>query len=252
MTPDSFFDGGRWLDQEAAVEHGLRMAEQGAAVIDVGGESTRPGAVAVSQTEERRRVLPVLSELARRSGGRVRLSVDTRHRSVAEDALSAGATMINDISASLWPVAAEGGAAWVAMHMRGDPSTMTSLARYDDVVSEVRTFLVERAQEAAAGGVKEVWVDPGIGFAKTAQHNLCLLARLGELAGAGWPVLVGVSRKRFTGATSAREEDGLAPVSERLPASLAAAVWAMVNGAAMVRAHDVKATVDAAIVVGAR
>lgn len=251
VTPDSFFDGGRWLDQEAAVEHGLRLAEEGAAVIDVGGESTRPGAAPVGEPEELRRVVPVVAELARRLAGRARLSVDTRKRAVAEAAVVAGATMVNDVSASLWPVAAESGTAWVAMHMRGQPTTMASLAHYDDVVSEVRDFLLERARAAADGGVEEVWVDPGIGFAKTTAHNIALLGRLADLTSAGWPVLIGVSRKRFTGVLAGGSEQAPAPVAERLPGSLAAAVWAMAHGAAMVRVHDVKATVDAAKLVGA-
>lgn len=251
VTPDSFFDGGRWLDQEAAISHGERMAAEGAAVIDVGGESTRPGAAPVPEDEEIRRVVPVVAELVRRTGSMARISVDTRKRAVAEAALTAGATMVNDVSARLWPVAAEAGAAWVAMHMRGEPSTMTGLAAYDDVVTEVRDFLVDRAGQAAGGGVREVWVDPGIGFAKTTAHNLALLGRLSELTGTGWPVVVGASRKRFTGVL-AGDERRPAPADERLPGSLAVAVWAAAQGAAMVRAHDVKATVHAAALVGAR
>jgi dihydropteroate synthase len=250
VTPDSFYDGGRWLDLEAAVRRGEEMAAEGATVIDVGGESTRPGAAPVPEAEELRRVVPVVSALSRRLAGRARVSVDTRKRVVAEAALEAGATMVNDVSARLWPVAAEGRAAWVAMHMRGEPSTMGSLAHYDDVVAEVREFLVGRAEEAAGAGVAEVWVDPGIGFAKTTAHNLALLARLSEITEVGWPVVVGASRKRFTGVLAGSEARP-APLRERLPGSLAVAVWALANGAAMVRTHDVKATVGAAVLVGA-
>jgi dihydropteroate synthase len=250
VTPDSFFDGGRWLDQEAAVRHGLDLADQGAAVIDVGGESTRPGAEPVPEGEELRRVVPVIGELRRRLAGRARLSVDTRKRAVAEAAVQAGATMVNDVSSSLWPVAAQSGSAWVAMHMRGDPATMAGLADYGDVVAEVRAFLSHRADEACAGGVEEIWLDPGIGFAKTTAHNLAILARLGELVAVGRPVLIAVSRKRFTGVLAGGGEAAPRPLDERLEGSLAAAVWAMAQGAAMLRAHDVKATVDAARLVG--
>jgi dihydropteroate synthase len=138
------------------------------------------------------------------------------------------------------------------MHMRGQPSSMASLAHYGDVVTEVRDFLVERAQAAAEGGVGEIWLDPGIGFAKTTAHNLAILARLGEIVSTGWPVAVGVSRKRFTGAVASGSDEGPAPVGERLEGSLAAAVWAMAQGATMVRAHDVRATVDAAKLAGAK
>lgn len=252
VTPDSFYDGGLWADEEAAVAHGCAMVEQGADVIDVGGESTRPGASAVGESEELGRVVPVVRELGRRLAGRARISVDTRKRAVAEAALDAGATILNDVSASLWVVAADAGAGWVAMHMRGEPSNMSSLASYSDVVEEVRSFLVERAGRAADDGVREIWVDPGIGFAKTTAHNLELLAHLDELVATGWPVAVGLSRKRFTGAVASGSEVRPAPVEDRLEGSLAGAVWAMVSGAAMVRAHDVKATADAAKLVGVR
>lgn len=252
VTPDSFYDGGRWADQEAAIARGCEMVEEGADVVDVGGESSRPGASTVPDGEELRRVVPVVSELARRLEGRARVSVDTRKRAVAEAALQAGATIVNDVSASLWPVVAEARAGWVAMHMRGDSSNMMSFATYPDVVAEVKAFLVERAERAAEGGVGEIWVDPGIGFAKTTSQNLTVLARLGELVAAGWPVAVGLSRKRFTGVVSGASEAQPAPAEERLAASLAGAVWAMEQGVAMVRAHDVKATVDAARLVGVK
>ena len=242
VTPDSFSDGGRWLDPEAAIAHGLALAAEGADVVDVGGESTRPGAAEVPADEERRRVVPVIGALA----SQVRVSVDTRKAEVAEAALAAGATIVNDVSASLYEVAAAHGAGWVAMHMRGTPATMQQQAAYDDVVAEVRAFLVDRAEKAVAAGVGEVWIDPGLGFAKTADHNLSLLRHLDDLVATGHPVLVGASRKSFIGRLT-----GDAPVDDRLEASLALAVWAMKKGAAMVRVHDVRATVQAARLVAA-
>jgi dihydropteroate synthase len=224
------------------------MVAEGADVVDVGGESTRPGAEPVDEREERRRVVPVIEALA----PEVRVSIDTRHASVAEAALGAGATLLNDVSASLADVAAAAGpgVGFAAMHMQGDPRTMQADPRYEDVVAEVRDFLVERAEEARALGVAEVWIDPGIGFGKTTQHNLRLLAHLDALVGTGFPVLVGSSRKRFLGQLSA-EADGLAPGAvtdpdDRLAGSVATAAWAMWHGAGMVRAHDVRATVLAA------
>jgi dihydropteroate synthase len=252
VTPDSFYDGGQWEDREAATMRGCAMVEEGADIIDVGGESTRPGAAPVTEREELRRVVPVVKELARRLEDRARISVDTRKQAVAEAALEAGATIINDVSASLWPVAAAAGAGWVAMHMRGEPSSMMSLAKYSDVVSEVKSFVVERAEQATSAGVRELWVDPGIGFAKTTGQNLQLLAHLDELVATGWPVAVGLSRKRFVGAVTSSDDAQPGPAGERLEGSLAGAVWAMVNGAAMIRVHDVKATVDAANLVGAQ
>ncbi|MGC8626409.1 MAG: dihydropteroate synthase [Acidimicrobiales bacterium] len=253
VTPDSFYDGGRWSDPDAAIAHGLAMVAEGADIVDIGGESSRPGAAEVTVKEELRRVVGVTRALAEHLGGRARISIDTRKRPVAEAALEAGATVVNDISASLWPVAAEAGAGWVAMHMRGEPSNMMALAHYDDVFTEVRDFLVARAEQAASAGVKEIWVDPGIGFAKTTRHNLVLMARLREIVEAvGWPVLVGISRKRFIGAVASGDEASPVPVEERLEGSLAGAVWAMTCGAAVVRVHDVKPTVDAAKLVGVK
>ncbi|HUF34029.1 MAG TPA: dihydropteroate synthase [Acidimicrobiales bacterium] len=241
VTPDSFSDGGRYVDPEAAVAHGLAMVAEGADVVDVGGESTRPGAEPVTPGEERRRVEPVVAALA----PHVRVSVDTRRAEVAVAAIGAGATLVNDVSASLWRVAAEAQVGWVAMHMQGEPRTMQDDPRYDDVVSEVRDHLVARAEEALAGGVGEVWVDPGIGFGKTGTHNLELLRRLDELVAAGHPVVVGASRKRFLG-----DLTGGAPVDDRLEASVAVAVWSMAHGVAMVRVHDVAATVAGARLLG--
>jgi dihydropteroate synthase len=264
VTPDSFSDGGRFDDPVRARDHVADMLDQGAACIDVGGESTRPGAAPIDPVEECRRVLPVLEAVAPLVAERgARLSIDTRNADTARAAVAAGATLLNDVSASLWDVAAELGVGWVAMHMAGDPRTMQEQPHYDDVVDEVRRFLVERANAAVAAGVPEVWVDPGIGFGKTTGHNLDLLAHLDVLVAEGFPVLVGTSRKRFTGELLARSDlpgRGLgdlsvdlvgAPVAveDRVDGSLATATWAMVHGARMVRAHDVAVTSRAATIV---
>jgi len=180
----------------------------------------------------------------------VRVSVDTTKPGVAEAAVGAGATLINDVSASLAPVAAATGAGWVAMHMQGEPRTMQEQPTYRDVVAEVRDFLVRRAGAAQEAGVSEVWIDPGIGFGKTVAHNLALLRHLPALVGTGHPVLVGASRKSFLGRLAPGPDGRPAPVEDRLPGSLAAAVWAMEQGVAMVRVHDVAATVQAARLVG--
>jgi len=249
VTPDSFSDGGRFFDTTAAVAHGLQLLEEGADVLDVGGESTRPRATPVPVDEELRRVVPVVEGLA----GHGRVSVDTRTEAVARAAVDAGATLINDVSASLAPVAAELGVGWVAVHMQGDPTTMQVDPHYDDVVAEVCTFLDQRAEQARADGVEEIWVDPGIGFGKTLEHNLALLGHLDDLVALGWPVLVGTSRKATFGRLLA-DSDGLTePVApdDRLAGSIASEVWAMHHGAAMVRAHDVRAAVQAARVVAA-
>ena len=245
VTPDSFSDGGRFLSREAAVAHGLEMVAEGADIVDVGGESSRPGAEPVTEREELQRVVPVIEALS----PRVRVSVDTTKAPVAEAAVRAGATLVNDVSASLHEVAAALGVGWAAMHMRGTPRTMQRDPRYDDVVGEVAAFLEERAETALAAGVSEVWVDPGIGFGKTAEHNLSLLRHLGRLVDMGHPVMIGTSRKSFLGRLAANG-DGPLPAEERLPASLATAVWAMANGVSMVRAHDVAPTRQAAMVVG--
>jgi dihydropteroate synthase len=246
VTPDSFSDGGLFLDAERAVAHGLDMALQGADVVDVGGESSRPGAEPVSEREELARVVPVIAALS----GHVRVSVDTVKRAVAEAAIEAGATLVNDISASLWPVAAESGAGWVVMHMQGAPRTMQDDPRYGDVVTEVHVFLRDRARRALEAGVGEVWVDPGIGFGKTAEHNLALLHHLPELVADGLPVLVGTSRKTFLGRLASGPGSDPAPVTDRLAGSIATATWAMLAGASMVRVHDVSSAVEAATLVG--
>lgn len=246
VTPDSFSDGGEHLAVERAVEHARRMMDEGAAYVDVGGESTRPGADPVDPVEECRRIIPVVEALAPIAReARVRLSVDTRNEATARAAVRHGVTLINDVSASLWPVAAELGVGWVAMHMAGDPRTMQRSPRYDDVVAEVGAFLDDRAARAAAAGVREIWIDPGIGFGKTTEHNLELLAHLDALAASGLPVLVGTSRKRFLGELLADASGEPAGVEDRLEGSVATAVWSALHGASMVRVHDVAATVRA-------
>ena len=253
VTPDSFSDGGLFLGADAAIAHGQQMIDEGADVIDVGGESSRPGADVVDAVEQIRRVVPVIEALA---GGAVRISIDTRDATVARAAVDAGASLINDISASLWPVAADLGIGWVAMHMAGDPVDMQVAPHYGDVVSEVSAFLSMRAAEAVAAGVDEVWIDPGIGFGKSLQHNLALLGSLDRIVELGWPVLIGTSRKSSLGVLTARSDarvgigDGsTTPTDDRFEASLATATWAMWSGVAMVRAHDVRAHRHAAAVV---
>lgn len=242
VTPDSFSDGGRWFDHDRAIVHGRELAGAGADIVDVGGESTRPGAHPVAEDEELRRVLPVVASLS----PTVRVSVDTRKRRVAEAALAAGATMVNDVSASLWEVAADAGAAWIAMHSPADPRTMAQHARYVDVVAEVRAHLLDRAERAADAGVPQVWIDPGIGFGKTPAHNLSLLRHLDALVATGWGVVVGTSRKSFLGALSAGRGADPAPVGDRVEASVATSTWAIVQGAAAVRVHDVAPVAAAA------
>lgn len=249
VTPDSFSDGGRFLGTDAAVAHGLRLFADGASIVDVGGESTRPGATPVPVDEEIRRVVPVIERLA--AHGRV--SVDTSKPEVARAAAAVGATLINDVSAQLWPVAAELGVGWVAMHMQGEPATMQLGPNYIDVVSEVCAFLDQRAAEAARAGVGEIWIDPGFGFGKTLEHNLALLAHLDRVVALGRPVLVGTSRKAMLGRILADSDGAAEPVDpeDRLAGSIASEVWAMHLGASMIRAHDVKAAVQAARVVAA-
>jgi dihydropteroate synthase len=249
VTPDSFYDGGRYLNHVAAIARGREMIAEGADIVDVGGESTRPGAVAVSEDEELSRVIPVVEALATE----VRVSIDTTKAGVARRAVEAGAFMVNDVSASLEHVASATGAAFVAMHRLGSPRDMQDDPRFDDVVAEVTAYLAHRAARATEAGVTEVWVDPGIGFGKTAAHNLALLAALPELVSLGYPVLVGTSRKTFLGRIAAGtiESDGTpAPVADRFEGSLASATYAMANGAAAIRVHDVAASVQAARLVG--
>jgi dihydropteroate synthase len=238
VTPDSFSDGGAFFDARAAVEHGLRLAAEGADILDVGGESTRPGAAPVPAEEELRRVVPVVRELAGRAG--VPVSVDTTKASVAQAALEAGAALVNDVSAlrfdpELGAAIARAGAGLVLMHMRGEPRTMQDAPHYDNLLAEVAAELREGLARAAAAGVDpgKTLVDPGIGFGKTLEHNLELLDRLEELAALGRPVLVGPSRKSFIG----RVLD--LPPAERLEGTIAACVLAADRGAHLVRVHDV-------------
>jgi dihydropteroate synthase len=237
VTPDSFSDGGRFLRSQDAVRHGVRLVEDGADILDVGGESSRPGSDPVSAQEELDRIGPVIEELARTV--EARLSVDTYKPSVAAECLGLGATMVNDITGLQDPemirVVAEHRAGSVIMHMRGRPKTMQDDVAYDDVVTEVRAFLDERAARARAAGIEEVAVDPGIGFGKTAAHNFELLRRLDEIVALGLPVLVGPSRKSFLGSLPSR-----LPAAERLEGTLAAVAVAVMHGAAIVRVHDVR------------
>jgi dihydropteroate synthase len=246
VTPDSFSDGGEYLDPDAAITHGLDLVAEGADLLDVGGESTRPGAVPVGEGEERARVVPVISALAREAG--VPVSVDTSKAGVARDAIDAGAVVVNDVSAGLADpemlrVVAEAGAGFVAMHMHGDPTTMQRDPHYTDVVGEVTTFLRGRVEAACAAGIAAdaVCVDPGIGFGKTAAHNLTLLARLDDLVAAvAAPVMIGTSRKSFIGSVL-----GGLPATERDDGTLATTMWALDHGASVVRVHSVRPTVDA-------
>ena len=237
ITPDSFSDGGRFFDVDEAVAHARQLAADGADIIDLGGESTRPGAAPVSEDEELKRILPVLRELAD-----LPVSVDTRRPSVMREALKAGASMINDVEALAAPGALEVVAASdcgvCLMHKKGEPATMQRDPHYDDVVREVKAFLKQRVEAAEAGGVarERIVVDPGFGFGKTAEHNLTLLKRLRELS--EFPVLVGLSRKSTLGKITGR------PVDERLAGSLAMALLALQGGATILRVHDVKETRD--------
>jgi dihydropteroate synthase len=250
VTPDSFSDGGRFLEPEAALAHAKRMAEEGADVIDIGGESTRPGSEPVGEEEELRRVLPVLESLS----GQVRLplSIDTSKARVAYAALELGAAFVNDVSAlrgdaRMAETVARSSAEVCLMHMRGDPKGMQDDPRYGDVVSEVKAFLEERLAFAMGEGIAEerIWLDPGIGFGKTLEHNLVLLRRLDEIVAIGRPVLIGASRKSFLGTLTGRSE------SDRAAGTTAANVIAFERGASMFRVHDVAATRDALAVAAA-
>lgn len=238
VTPDSFSDGGRWIDREAAVRHALRMAADGAGIIDVGGESTRPGAEPVPEEEELRRVLPVVEALAGKLS--VPISIDTRKAAVAERAVEAGATIVNDESGEdgnggMDRVVAESGAGVIVMHTRGEPRTMRSLAAYADLVSDVKEWLADRAERLQSLGARgdSIVVDPGLGFAKSADQSLELLRRIDELAALGYPVLAGTSRKSFIG--RALDLD----VHDRVEATGATVAWAVTHGVQIVRVHDV-------------
>jgi dihydropteroate synthase len=237
VTPDSFSDGGAFLDPERAIAHGRGLAEEGADILDVGGESTRPGAAAVDAEEELRRIEPVVQAL---SSAGFPVSIDTSKAAVAEAALSAGAAMVNDVTAlraepDLAALCAERRCEVVLMHMLGDPRTMQEDPTYDDVVDEIKAFLAERIEFAVSQGIEEdrIWIDPGIGFGKTVEHNLELHRRLGELRELGRPIVFGSSRKSFIGKLAGGEVD------ERLGGTIASNVIAAANGAAMLRVHDV-------------
>jgi dihydropteroate synthase len=248
VTPDSFSDGGRFFSVEAAVEQGLRLAAEGAALIDVGGESTRPGSEGVSVDEELRRVIPVIERLRKATDAVI--SIDTSKAEVIRAAAAAGAGLVNDVRALREPAALEAaaasGCAVCLMHMQGEPRTMQRAPQYTDVVSEVRAFLAARIALCRGAGfaAERLAVDPGFGFGKTVEHNLALLRRLRELAD-GPPVLVGLSRKSMLGTLTQRQP------AERLAGSVALAVIAALNGARIIRAHDVAPTVDALRVAAA-
>jgi len=245
VTPDSFSDGGMFDDAEEAVAHGARLADEGADLVDVGGESTRPGAEPVPAAEERRRVLAVIEGL-RAARPDTPVSIDTRHAAIATDALAAGASVVNDISGGaddeMLPAVAKARAGLVLMHMRGEPAAMQDAPLYEDVVAEVHEYLRERVEAAIFAGVdpERLCVDPGIGFGKTVDHNLQLLRSIGVLRDLDAAVMAGASRKRFVGALSGADDP-----RDRLEGSLAAAILAAASGADIVRVHDVLATVRA-------
>ena len=251
VTPDSFSDGGQFLEPTAAIEHGLRLAAEGADILDIGGESTRPGAQSVTEQEELRRVMPVVEGLVSRAG--VPISIDTTKHGVAQQALNAGAVIVNDIAGNrkdpaMWRLVAQAGAGYVLMHMKGTPQSMQSQAEYRDVVGEVNDFFRERLERLAVEGVQpeQVVLDPGIGFAKTADHNLQLLAALPSLTKWNRPIVLGASRKSFIGQIS-----GGGDASARVPGSLACACWAVAAGVGIIRAHDVAETRQATRIIEA-
>ncbi len=248
VTPDSFSDGGLYLDADAAIAHGEELVRDGAEILDVGGESTRPGAEAVSAEDELARVVPVVRGLV----GTATVSIDTSKLTVAEAALDVGASIVNDVTAlrhdpEIASLCAERGAGLVLMHMLGDPRTMQEDPRYEDVVDDVKAFLAERLAVAVDAAVDEekIWLDPGIGFGKTLEHNLELLRRLGELRELGRPLVVGTSRKSFLG-----KIDGSA-VDDRIGGTLASSVLAVAEGADVLRVHDVAEVAQAVKVAGA-
>jgi len=251
VTPDSFSDGGRYFDAEAAIAHGLELEAEGAAILDIGGESTRPGAAPVPEDEELRRVMPVIEGLVA-AGCRAQLSIDTSKSGVAARALAAGATLLNDVTAlradpELAIVVAESRADCCLMHMLGDPRTMQDDPRYDDVVTDIKAFLEERMSFAIESGIAEdrIMLDPGIGFGKTVAHNLELVRRLGELVELGRPVVIGTSRKSFLGRITGREVD------DRIAGTIATNVLAYERGARVFRVHDVAPVRDALAVTAA-
>jgi dihydropteroate synthase len=244
VTPDSFSDGGRYLDTDKAIAHALDLVSQGAEILDIGGESTRPGAPLVGEAEELSRVVPVIERLVQHV--RIPISVDTCKPSVAREALAAGASLINDVGANrkdetMWRIVRDADAGYICMHMQGTPLSMQSNPQYEDVMQEVKTFFEDRLERLAASGLglDHVALDPGIGFGKTLRHNLQLLGEMRSFTTFGRPVVLGVSRKSFLGSIVPAE------VSERLPGSIACATLAVTDGVQIVRAHDVLETVQA-------
>ena len=255
VTPDSFSDGGRFTSLDDSVAHGCRLADDGADLVDVGGESTRPGADRVEAAEEERRVIPVIEALVANG---VRVSIDTYRAVVAERALAAGASVVNDVSGGLGDpdmaaVVRAAGCPWILMHWRGHSRRMQDLAHYVDVVDDVRRELAERVEAANQAGISSdrIVIDPGLGFAKTAEHNWALLAHLDLLVGLGLPVLIGASRKSFLGRVLADPAGTPRPVDEREAATVALTAYAAAQGAWGVRVHDVRANVDAARTIAA-
>jgi len=255
VTPDSFSDGGRFTSLDEAVAHGCRLADDGADLVDVGGESTRPGADRVDAAEEERRVIPVIEALVANG---IRVSIDTYRAVVAERALAAGASVVNDVSGGLGDpdmaaVVGAAGCPWILMHWRGHSRRMQDLAHYVDVVDDVRRELAERVEAANQAGISpdRIVIDPGLGFAKTAEHNWALLAHLDVLVGFGLPVLIGASRKSFLGRVLADPAGTPRPVGEREAATVALTAYAATQGAWGVRVHDVRANVDAARTIAA-
>lgn len=242
VTPDSFSDGGDWRDHGEAIARGREMFEQGAAIVDVGGESTRPGALPVPEEVELQRVVPVVESLSEYGT----VYIDTRHPIVAKSAVEHGAKMINDVSASLGELAGRLGVSWVAMHMQGTPGSMQVSPHYEDVVSEVLTYLLHAADQAMDCGAPEVLIDPGIGFGKSVAHNIELLQGLDRFVSTGYPVLVGASRKRFIG-----ELTGEPRPKERLGGSVAVALECARRGVGIVRVHDGKETRQALDLISA-
>ena len=255
VTPDSFSDGGCFTSLDDAVAHGCRLADEGADLVDVGGKSTRPGAERVDAAEEERRVIPVIEALVANG---VRVSIDTYRAVVAERALAAGACVVNDVSGGLGDpdmaaVVRAAGCPWILMHWRGHSRRMQDLAHYVDVVDDVRRELAERVEAANQAGISSdrIVIDPGLGFAKTAEHNWALLAHLDVLVGFGLPVLIGASRKSFLGRVLADPAGTPRPVGEREAATVALTAYAATQGAWGVRVHDVRANVDAARTIAA-
>jgi dihydropteroate synthase len=250
VTPDSFSDGGDFLDVDRAVTRGIEMVQQGAAIIDIGAESTRPGAAPVAAVEQIRRAVPIIQKL--RQQVTVPISIDTRQAAVAEAAIEAGASMLNDISAledeAMAVLAAQKQVPVVLMHIQGTPETMQQAPQYDDVVAEVMEFLMERAKYAEVMGIarERIFLDPGIGFGKTTDHNLCLLKRLELFCELGYRVLVGTSRKRFIGQLTGKDRP-----AERLAGTAATVALAAMKGASIVRVHDVAEMVDVVRIVSA-